>query len=61
MQGSTFAFLTNALKLFEQALPADVDNLSRTTDSILDAVKMDVLTPKAHLLVQLILQQRNAE
>ena len=42
-------------------MPADVDNLFRTKEGISDAVKRDLLTPKVHLLVQLILQQRNAE
>ena len=39
VQGSTYGFLTDALKLFEQQLPDDVDKLFRTTEGILDAVK----------------------
>ena len=39
MQGSTSGFLTDALNLFEQQLPADVDKLFRSTEGILDVVK----------------------
>ena len=39
VQGFTFGFLTDALKLFEQQLPADVDKLFRSAEGILDAVK----------------------
>ena len=39
MQGFTFGFLTNALNLFKQQLPVDVEKLFRSAEGILDAVK----------------------
>ena len=39
VQGSTSGFLTDALKLFEQQLPTDVDKLFIIAEGILDAIK----------------------
>ena len=39
VQGSTSGFLTDALNLFEQQLPADVEKLFRIAEGILDVVR----------------------
>ncbi|KAH9304310.1 hypothetical protein KI387_008714, partial [Taxus chinensis] len=54
-------FLYDALVLLKQALPADVDILFKTPRGISVAVESGLLSPKVHLLVQLLLQHRNAE